>query len=381
MADDSGSNDRDAMIGRLRSQEARFRAVAETAVDGIITAGGDSRILYANPAAHEIFGFDAGSMAGMPLTDLMPARYRDRHLAGMSRFLERGEGPIIGRRVELEGLRSDGTEFPIRLSVAAWEEDDEARFTAILQDITARHRLEAERDQKARELERSNKQLEEFAYVVSHDLQSPLRHVTAFSQLLERSLGEDIPVEARRSMASIRQAAERMRRLIRSLLAVGRIQQTPIDAVPVPLADVMAQVTQELKEEIEADDVQVNWQDLPVVQGDRQLLEQVFINLVQNAIRHRSDRPPRVDVDASQGDGYWKIQVRDTGKGFDPDQEERIFEMFRRLDPGSSGSGVGLALCRAIIERHGGTITAQAEPGKGATFTIMLPGGDLPDDP
>ncbi len=226
---------------------------------------------------------------------------------------------------------------------------------------------------RRQQVEASNERLERFAYMASHDLQAPLRHIASFAEFLVADLQGKLGPDDEENLQGIQEGVDRMRDRIQALLTFSRVQNTELEMEAVAMGDVVADAWRDLERDAVAAGATLEVGDLPVVQGDRSLLTQVMQNLLENAIRYRGDDPPVIAVHGDQDATFHMIHVIDNGKGFPPGSAERIFGMFRRLDEASSGSGIGLAICRVIIERHGGRIEAGGAPGEGSTFTIRLP--------
>ena len=226
------------------------------------------------------------------------------------------------------------------------------------------------------QLARSNRELEEFAYVASHDLQEPLRMVRSYVTLLEEEYGDRLDEEGRTYMAYAVDGARRMQALVHDLLAYSRVQNRELELESVDLGEVLADVAAEVEPARLAADGEIGVGPLPTVIGDRGQLHRLFLNLVSNALKfRRPGEPPRVSVQARRDGERWRVEVRDEGIGFDPAQAERAFGMFQRLNKRSEyeGTGIGLAICRQIALRHGGAIGVETERGKGSTFWVLLP--------
>ncbi|WP_226022832.1 PAS domain-containing protein [Halomicrobium salinisoli] len=235
-----------------------------------------------------------------------------------------------------------------------------------------------ERKEYQHRLEESNERLEQFAYAASHDLQEPLRMVSSYLQLIERRYADELGDDGQEFIEFAVDGAERMRDMIDGLLAYSRVETRGEPFEPVDLDDVVADVRDDLQMRIAESDAEVTAADLPRVEGDRDQLRQVFQNLLDNAIEYSGDEPPRVHVDAERAGEEWAVSVRDEGIGIDPDDAERVFEVFQRLHTHDEydGTGIGLALCERIVERHGGEIRVDSEPGEGSTFSVTLPAVD-----
>ena len=239
---------------------------------------------------------------------------------------------------------------------------------------------------KTRELERSNEELEQFASVVSHDLSAPLNTIGASAQLIQYKYGGQLDERGQRHVEHIVQGTQRMARLIKSILAFSRISRHAGPFVQVPLDTALSAALQNLRASLDASGAEVASVPLPVVRGDEVQLVQLFQNLIWNAVKYQGRDAPRVRISAERlargGAGgasrVWRITVEDNGIGIDPRLHDKIFQIFERGEQteSSEGSGIGLAVCKKIVERHGGRISVASEPGKGSTFSFTLPARD-----
>jgi PAS domain S-box-containing protein len=241
--------------------------------------------------------------------------------------------------------------------------------------VVERQRAKEAIEQQSRELARSNAELEQFAYVASHDLQEPLRMVSSYMQLLKRRYHGKLDADADEFIDFAVTGAARMQSLILDLLAFSRVGTRGSVCEPVRCDEVVERALANLRLAIEESGAEVEVEPLPVVTGDSLQLSQVFQNLVGNALKFRGPEPPRVHVSATKLDGEWQFRVRDNGIGIDPQYADRVFIIFQRLHKKESysGTGIGLAICKKIVERHGGRIWVESEPGQGATFCFTLP--------
>ena len=239
-------------------------------------------------------------------------------------------------------------------------------------------RRNSELERLRRELEASNERLEQFAHVASHDLQEPLRMVSSYLQLLERRYGDELDEDAEEFIEYAVDGADRMREMIEALLEYSRVETTGDPFEPVDLDAVLDDVRKDLEMRIQETDAHVEGGELPRVEGDQHQLRQLLQNLVSNAIAYSGDGPPRVELSAERAGERWVVSVSDDGVGIDPGAQDRIFEVFQRLhnQEEQPGTGIGLALCQRIVERHGGEIRVDSEPGDGATFSFSLPAVD-----
>lgn len=248
-------------------------------------------------------------------------------------------------------------------------------FGSTLGHLCTRKRAEEALAQKAQELSRSNADLEYFAYIASHDLQEPLRMVSSYLQLLERRYKDQLDADAREFIAYAVGGASRMQALINALLSYSRVGTRGKPFEPTDCSMVLERALTNLKVAIEENDAVVTHDPLPTVMADEVQLAQVFQNLIGNAIKFRGERPPQVHIGAQRGKGEWVFSVRDNGIGIDPQHFERIFMIFQRLHSQDEypGTGIGLAICKRIVERHGGRIWVESQPGQGSTFYFTIP--------
>jgi PAS domain S-box-containing protein len=247
---------------------------------------------------------------------------------------------------------------------------------AFVEDITERKRAEKELERYAAELERSNEELEQFAYVISHDLREPARMVKSYLELLDSRYQGQLDEKADMFIYHAVDGAKRMQEMINALLDLSRIGTRGEEPVPTDAEAVLKRTLNVLERAIEETEADVTHDPLPTVMADKAQLAQVFQNLVANAIKfRREDVPPRVHISAEREDDEWVFSVADNGIGIDPEQADRIFQIFQRLHTREEyeGTGIGLALCKRIVERHGGRIWVESEVGQGSTFTFTLP--------
>jgi light-regulated signal transduction histidine kinase (bacteriophytochrome) len=230
--------------------------------------------------------------------------------------------------------------------------------------------------EQARELARSNAELEQFASVVSHDLRGPMTSLSGCSQLLLELYGHTLDEEGRELLGAVRDSVHDMARLIDSLLRYSRVGRGQLKRTPCDLNAVLAGVLRDDRAVVRTAGAEVTQDPLPVVMAEPALLAQLLQNLVENAIKYRGEAPPRVHVSARETPGEWVISIADNGIGIDPKHFERIFQVFQRLHTDESkypGLGLGLATCKKIVQRHGGRIWLESEPGRGSTFYFALP--------
>ena len=323
------------------------------------------------------FGVDPeAAREGVSLDTLVASIYeddRDRVVAKIDEALEscgeyEAEYRVYNADDELRWVVARG-------HVECDEAGDPLRFPGALTDITERKRDQQRLEETIDKLETSNERLERFAYAASHDLQEPLRMVSSYLRLIERRYEDALDDAGEEYLEFAINGADRMRDMIDALLDYSRVHTQGDPLEPLDLDSVFQDTLSDLNYQIERSDAEITAETLPRVRGDPQQLRQLFQNLLENAITYSGDDPPRIYVTAERDDSDWIVSVRDEGIGIDPDDQERIFEVFQRLHSREeySGSGVGLALCQRIVERHDGEIWVESEPGDGATFSFSLP--------
>ena len=364
----------------LEISERRMRLIIENAYDAYVAMDREGAIVDWNPQAERVFGWTREEAIGRLLSDtIIPQRMRTQHLTGLVHYLHTGEGPLLNRRVEVQALRRDGGEFPVEMTISTMRIEDSVIFSAFIHDISDRIRAKEELERTADELRRSNEELEQFAYIASHDLQEPLRMVASYTQLLERRYGAQLDDAAREFIGYAVDGAKRMQQFITGLLRYSRVATEPRVLEPVNLHAAFQAAVANLRIAIEESGATVEARSLPVVRGDPRQLAQLFQNLIGNALKFRKPgEPPRVEVWAERDGDFWRVSVRDNGIGLDPRFSDRVFTIFQRLHTRDEyeGTGLGLAICKKIVERHGGRIWVESREGEGATFSFTLPAAD-----
>ncbi|WP_255682178.1 ATP-binding protein [Natrinema sp. SYSU A 869] len=259
---------------------------------------------------------------------------------------------------------------PLRTSAG-----EPAAGLSLTQDVTEQVERERRLEELVAKLEESNERLEQFAYAASHDLQEPLRMVSSYLQLIERRYGDALNADGEEFIAYAVDGAERMRDMIDALLEYSRIETRGDPLEPVALEVVFEDVLEDLWLQIEETDATVTADELPRVEGDADQLRQVFQNLLSNAITYSGNDPPTVHISADRDGDEWVVSIRDEGIGIAPEEQDRIFEVFQRLHSREeyAGTGIGLALCQRIVERHGGDLWVDSAVGEGATFSFTVP--------
>jgi len=339
------------------------------------------RVRVANRAFCALCGVERAAGEGLHLHELAGGRWRVPGLAALLRGVLDGAGAAA----ECEAWHDvDGTGARLLLLEARRVEQEPGEPPLVLlavEDASERRRGEEEREALLAELRRSNEALERFAYVASHDLQEPLRMVTSFTQLLQQRYAGQLDEKADRYIGHAVDGAVRMRGLINDLLAYSRAGTRAAEPGPTDAGQALERAREMLAAAISASGAEVASDPLPTVRANASQLLQLFQNLLGNAVKFRGGRAPRVHVSARREGAWWIFAVRDNGIGVAPEYFERVFVLFQRLHTRGEypGSGMGLAICKRIVERHGGRIWLESEPGSGATFFFTLPAaGDPP---
>jgi len=356
----------------LAQSETLYRSLVDHLPISVCRKDLHGRYTFVNRAFCQLFETTEDQLIGRCDADLLPPELSARLELADKQVIETGE-----LRESIETLqRPDGRIHHLQaIQLPIQDENGHTVGTqTFFGDVTSLKQTEDDRNRYAAELERSNRDLEQFAYSVSHDLQSPLRTIANYCDLLQRRYSTDLNQEAVEFLTSTVEATRRMRCLLNDLLAFSRVttdaqQFKSIDS-GVPLRGAIENV----RESIESVGAQFDIGEMPAVLADSSQLLQVFQNLIDNAIHYRSDDPPRIRIEATELADAWQFSVRDNGVGFDPSFKEDIFTMFRRLyaEHELPGSGVGLAICKRILERHGGQIWAESQPGQGSCFYFTI---------
>lgn len=359
-----------------------FRSLVESAPDAFVIADRAGVIRLVNAQAEKLFGYVRDELVGTVVEVLIPERFRDQHPCYRERYHAAPHARPMGSGMDLHGLKKSGDEFPVEISLNVLESGHERLVAAAIRDVTAQReatRLIAEANdalkRQAADLERSNIELQHFAYVVSHDLQTPLRSISGFVQLLEKDYGDRLDERAVEWIRRTVVGTQRMQAMIRDILAYSRLDSRVNPFSRVDLNDVFDEVIDVLGDSIAEAAAEVTRELLPAVLGDRPQLIQLLENLLGNAIRYRNSDPPHVHVAAADAGADWLVTVSDNGIGIDSQHFQRIFDAFQRLHTQKAvpGTGIGLAICRRVVNRHGGRIWVESEPGRGSRFHFTLP--------
>lgn len=368
-------------LQQVREEEKKLNALFEASTEGILISDTSGSIVMMNQMAEQLFGYKRTDLIGENIDQLIPDRMRDRHRKLRERYYDRPITRPMGQGIELVIKNREGNEIPVEISLNYFYQDDEMYVISHIMDISERRRAQSELKQayselkrSADELKRSNAELEQFAYVASHDLQEPLRMVTSYSELLEKRYGDRLDEDAHDFIHYAVDGARRMQHLINDLLQYSRLgtKAKPFEETDAKLLAEAA--IKNLEQLISEQKAEVRVDGLPRLKGDPTQITQLFQNLIQNAIKFRGENPPKVDIAAKEHPEFWEFIVHDNGIGIDPKYQDRIFMIFQRLHNREvyPGSGIGLALCKKIVERHAGEIWMDSEPGAGTDFHFTI---------
>jgi PAS domain S-box-containing protein len=361
----------------LRESESKFKRLYDSNIIGVIFWDAAGNILQANDEFLRIVGYTEDDVLSgrARWKDMTPPEYAYLDEKAIKEMTETG----ISAPFEKEYIRKDGSRVPIRLN-AAFLKGEKNIGICFIQDISERKQAEEALKKSLEDLKRSNQELEQFAYVASHDLQEPLRMVSSYTQLLEQRYQDKLDQDAKDFIGYAVDGANRMQRLIQDLLEYSRVTTRGQPPALFDAHDALGEVIKNLQAAIQESGALVTSNDLPMVLGDRTQIVQVFQNLIGNGIKfQRPDVAPLIYISAEDdphNNRFRLFKVSDNGIGIEPRHFERLFQIFQRLNSKKEypGTGIGLALCKRIVERHGGRIWVESDPGKGATFLFTLPG-------
>ncbi len=366
----------------LRESDAKFRSVLDGTPDALVIADGAGAIQMVNSQAVTLFGYSREDFTGRKLDDLLVRR--DNPEAGAADPDE--PAPRVGDEAfvhfktlsaKYDGVRKEGGLFPVETSRSPLDVSGQRLVITAIRDRTEQQVAEEALSKYSLDLARSNAELERFAYVASHDLQEPLRMVSSYTQLLSRRYKGKLDANADEFIGYAVDGANRMQKLINDLLALSRVGTQARPSEPVDTGGILRRVLSDMKGTIEAAEAQIIApEQMPTVLADGTQIGQLFQNLVGNALKFRGQEPPRIEITVEEEEaGLWRFSFKDNGIGIEPQYFERIFVIFQRLHGKESypGTGIGLAICKKIVERHGGNLWVESQPGQGANFLFTLP--------
>ena len=363
-------------LSERKESETRYRGLLEAAPDAMVVVNVAGEIVLLNVRAEKEFGYSRDELLGQKVKNIIPEGFAERIIADGTRSAAEALAQQISTGIELIGRRKDGSEFPIELMLSPLESAEGILVTAAIRDISVRKNADEHLVKTVNELKRSNDELQQFAYVSSHDLQEPLRMVSSYTQLLGVRYKGRLDSDADEFITFAVDGCNRMQGLIQDLLAYSRAGNNGKALREISGEDALQAALTNLHAAMEQSGAVVTHDSLPVIKIDETQLTQIFQNLVGNAIKYRRAESPQVHISASKNRGNeWIFSVRDNGLGIDPQYFDRIFVLFQRLHGRDEfeGTGIGLAICKKLLERMGGRIWVESQPEKGSTFCFALP--------
>lgn len=369
----------DEKTDALRSREQHLRALLNNTVDGIITINEVGLVKSFNPAAEKIFGYQASEVIGRDVAMLMPEKYHKHHHNAIRDYLKTGEARVIGIGREVEGLKKDGTTFPGELSLGEMVEGGQRFFIGIIRDVTVRKKVEDKIKEYNRDLVRSNQELDDFVYIVSHDLKEPLRGIYSYAHFLDQDYAQKLGEDGVKKIETLKNLAQRMEELIDSLLQYSRLGRTDLSFKKTNLNSVLERTSELLEPVLSQPDVTLQVKKkLPSIVCDSVRIGEVFFNLIANAVKYNESEQKRVEVgyvkNHEKYPGELVFYVADNGIGIPEKHRENVFKMFKRLharDAYGGGTGSGLTIVKKIVDRHNGDIWVESGE-EGTTFYFVL---------
>jgi len=368
---------RKAAERHLAQMESRYRGLLEAAPDAMVVVNQGGEIVLLNLQAEKQFGYRRDELLGQQVKNIIPEGFAERLIADDLRSAEDALAQQIGTGIELTGLRKDGSAFPIEIMLSPLESPEGILVTAAIRDITERKRNERTLQERNSELQVAVNELDAFSYSVSHDLRAPLRAIDGFSQILLTQYGPLLSGEPRKYLQRVRDNTVQMGHLVDDLLRFSRLGRQPLASQLVPTGAIVELVVRDARQQVAGRSIRISVGDLPSVWGDAALLKQVFMNLIDNAIKYTSLRDDAVvEIGSRKVGDELVFLVRDNGVGFDMQYADKLFDVFQRLHRAEdfAGTGVGLAIVQRIIQRHGGRVWAEAAVDQGATFYFTTGG-------
>ncbi|MBI5568757.1 MAG: PAS domain-containing sensor histidine kinase [Desulfomonile tiedjei] len=366
----------------LRASEMKFRSVAQSATDAIISIDVADKIVFWNRAAEKVFGYTEEEVLGRPVGIVIPESHRAAHRSGVERYLATGEPMLIGKTAELPGLRKGGVEFPIELSLSTWTTREGTFFTGFIRDISRRKAAQQALEASTKEARERTEELESLIQMVAHDLKSPVITIAGLVRVLKRTLSAGSVDEKIASILNqLGSSSETMEHFLKDLLDGLAVEGTGPELSRVLVNEEIQEVARVHETLVSKKGIalELDLQCRSPVLADRNRLRQIVDNLLINAVKHMGrDSNPIIRIKTREDDRFVTTVVSDNGQGIPSQYQARIFDRFFRVPKSRSepGSGLGLAIVKRIVESFGGRIRVESEEGRGATFTFTFPKAD-----
>lgn len=362
---------------KLREREENLQQLVTYAPDAIIAINDNSLITYWNPKAEEIFGWSSNEVLNRSLAEvIIPAAYRQEHEKGMKRYLATGEARVLNKTIEVTAINKNGNEFYVSLTISSTKQSGNIGFISFIRDITQQKKNVLELEQSKKQLDESNRELEQYSWLTSHDLMEPLRKILTYSDILLTQHNDKLEESVQKHVAKIHQSGKRMGSLIQAILSYSELASEQHLFEKVNLNLIVEEVLVDLELLIKNANAEIEIKDLKTIEAIPFQMRQMFQNLIANAVKYaRKDVRPQIQISSCEISGFLEIIVKDNGIGFEQKDQDKIFRLFQRLaiEYQTDGTGIGLALCKKIVEKHNGSISAESQPGKGTSFFIKLP--------
>jgi PAS domain S-box-containing protein len=367
---------------QLIEREENITLLIQNAPDAVIVIDEHSKIILWNPKAETIFGWTVDEVINKDLAELIiPNEYRAAHNSGMKRYLATGEIRVLNTTIEITALNKAGETFFVSLTISKSRQAGQVVFIAFIRDITQQKKNQLELESKRKQLEKTNEELEQYAWLASHDLKEPLRKIMTFSDILLTQHLTDLPPAVQKHLHKISDSTKRMNSLIEAIMVYSNVPDNINLFEKTDLNLIVKEVINDLEVLVKTKNGTVNFIGLPDIDAIKIQMRQLFQNLISNALKYsKGDIEPVIDITSKIENGNCIISIKDNGIGFHNQYAEKIFQVFQRLsnEKKYEGTGIGLALCKKIAETHNGVIEARSQEGIGSIFTVILPLKHIP---
>ena len=358
----------------VQENEVKMRAIIDSALDAVIVINQEGYITEWNAQAEATFGWSAEDVIGKDLAHtIIPPQFKASHYNGMKHFLKTGEGPALKSRIEISAVNRLGHEFPIELTIIPIKVTDGYFFSAFIRDISVRKAQEEKKEKLLNQLELANAELREFAYLVSHDLKAPLRAISSLSAWIAEDYEDKFDEEGKAQFQLLRGRVSRMGELLAGILDYSKIGKVNTELHTVNIHELIGEIESMLVED-EGTTIQIKG-ELPTITYNKLCIQQIFQNLISNAIKYNDKEHCEIEIEASKGIHHYTFWVRDNGPGIEEKYHEKIFKIFQTLRPRDEveATGVGLSIVKKTVNLFGGDIWVESQLGQGTTMAFTVP--------